>query len=229
MAEHASEPQPGEDGDLHLVEDVLRAAREIVTARLVHKSVPMAESLIKEHLLAHGDALIWAVAMFIEETITSETPRALAEDRFFYSITRVGNLLTLMAEVEGRNRGDLVLELVRMDFGDVEELGRRERDAYLAAQTCLVSHLLVRWGRRSWGIQSKLEEADMLDVSAVLARMIVVVALAFDAQHSSSVLENLLDEMEHLLRVHARAHGVALEEYIAMYFTHLAQREDRIA
>lgn len=140
-----------------------QAVCEIITAAVVYRDVAQAKVLIEEHLQTHGRGLIDSTSMFIVAHTTDNSQPQLAQDRFSYLLTRIGQLVDLAAEVNEVDPGEIVLELVRR----LEELAVAAgddlvRQAYRAALTCLVAHRFVRIGRHPWGIQSSLDAVDML-------------------------------------------------------------------
>ena len=188
----------------------VRAVREIITAAVVHRDAARADSLIGEYLTAYGRGLIDAASTFIACHLTDATTPELAEDRFLYLLTRIGNLVDLAAEVTGVDPGEIVLEVAQ---------------AYRAAQTCLVAHRFVRLGRPAWGIQQSLNQADMLVVNSALAGMLCVIAGAFPEETRATAFVVLLEEARHILSCQAKARDVTLECLIEQYFTALAVQE----
>lgn len=82
-----------------------RTVREIITASVVHRDTARADGLISEHLTTYGRCLLDAASTFIACHLTDATTPKLAEDRFFYLLTRIGNLVDLAAEVTGVDPG----------------------------------------------------------------------------------------------------------------------------
>lgn len=194
----------------------VRAVREIITAAVVHRDAARADSLIGEYLTAYGRGLIDAASTFIACHLTDATTPELAEDRFLYLLTRIGNLVDLAAEVTGVDPGEIVLE-VAQGQAQLEDLDVDEsvRQAYRAAQTCLVAHRFVRLGRPAWGIQQSLNQADMLVVNSSLAGMLCVIAGAVPEETRATAFVVLLGEDRHILSCQAKARWLATSPWSA--------------
>lgn len=122
--------------------------------------------------------------------------------------------------------GEIVLEVAQgqaqLEGLDVDEPGRQ---AYRAAQTCLIAHRFVRLRRPAWGIQQSLDQADMLVLNSALAEMLCVIAGAFPEETRATAFAVLLGEARHILSCQAKARGMTLECLIEQYFTALAVQE----
>lgn len=200
-----------------------RCVREIVTAWVVHKDAEHASRLIGEYLEVHEGALVAAASSFVAYHATRCTTREHAEDRFYYLLTLLGDLIDLAAGMNDVDAGVLVLEVVEgLDAWAEDEAQRR---SYRAAQTCLIAHSFVRRGRPAWGIQQSLDEEDMLLLNAALAEILSLVAASFRADARADVFMVLLREMRHLLALQAKAQGLTTEALIEGYFMSLAARD----
>jgi len=204
----------------------VRAVREIVTASVVHRDTPRADDLVSEYLATYGCALVDAASTFIAHHLTDAATPELAEDRFLYLLTRIGNLIDLAAEVTDADPGVVVRDVVD-GIGEMERsIGDpRERDVYRAAQTCLIAHRFVRLGRPAWGIQKSLDQNDMLVLNSVLAKILVLLARAFPEDARARVFMVLLGEASHVLSCQASAQDVTVERLVEGYFTALSAQE----
>ena len=203
-----------------------QAVREIITAWVVHRDTEHAASLVSEYLETHGRGLLDAASTFIAHHLTDAATPELAEDRFYYLLTRIGNVIDLAAEVTDTDPGGVVLEAIGL-LAQLESSAADEswKQAYRATQTCLVAHRLVRLGRSPWGIQRSLDQTDMLVINSALAEVLVLIAGSFPEEARAVVFVELLSEARHILSCQAKAHRMTLECLIERYFTALAANE----
>lgn len=203
----------------------VQAMREIIAAEVVHKDPVRALQLAAEYVGVHGRYLIFAGATFIECHTTDEATPDLAEDRFHYLLTRIGNLVQLLAETADGDESTVLLSVLSLLDQVCEDVEEPSVTALRAAQTCLVSHSLVRRGRTPWGIQKHLDRTDMLLANQALGGILVIVACTSDPECWVDVVAVLLQEARHILGRQARAASVTVEHLVEQYFLALAAQE----
>lgn len=202
----------------------VEAVREIVTARAIFRSGAESDRLLRQHVLSDGEYLVAMSAVFIRDHMHDGIHADVAEDRFFYVLCRLGDLIQLWASLNDTPMSEVVLNLAQEDFREILHLGDGMAPAFEAAQSCLISHYFARRGRPPFGIQRNLDRDDMLFVAVALAEILVVVALGFPEQWHEPVVEVLLTEAEHILRCQARAMGVTAEQWILTYFDRVGRQ-----
>ncbi|MCV7230414.1 hypothetical protein [Mycolicibacterium komossense] len=207
------------------VTPAVQAMREIIAAEVVHKDSLQAHALTAEYAEVHGRYLVYAGATFIDCHATDEATPDLAEDRFHYLLTRIGNMVNLLADRAGADEATVLLDVLSFLDRASKHVGEPGATALRAAQTCLVSHSLVRRGRTPWGIQRSLNRTDMLVANRALGNVLVIVACTSDPECWVDVVAVLLQEAGHILRGQARAAAVSIEHLVEQYFLALAARE----
>lgn len=99
--------------------------------------------------------LVDAASGFIAYHLTDNATPELAEDRFHYLLTRIGDLVDLAAEISDVDPSVVVRDVTEglreLEDPIADDFAGR---AYRAAQTCLVAHTFVRKGRPPWGTKS---------------------------------------------------------------------------
>lgn len=210
--------------DVSCVETVAQAVREIITAKVVHRDIEHARELIREHLDTHGDRLLYVASTFIAHHTTHGATTELAEDRFYYLLSRVGDLIDLAAEIDDMDPAALVL-IVVSGLEELEQTDPADQAVWQALQTCLIAHSYVRRGRRPWGIQRTLDLEDMLVLNMALAQTLGFVARGFESEARERAFEVLLDEAHHILASQAHACEVTIPELVEEYFLTLAAKE----
>lgn len=163
-----------------------------------------------------------AASTFIAHHVTDSATPELADDRFSFLLTRIGNLIDIAAAHNDVDPGAVVLEVG--EELDGVATGPDER-AYRAAHTCMVAHHFVRRGGSPWGIQASLDRADMLVLNSALARILVFVACSFEEPAMRDAFSALLGEAEHILSCQAHAYGMTIERLIEKYFVALAMQD----
>ena len=201
-----------------------QAMREIITAEVVHKDSAQARALVAEYVEVHGRYLVYAAATFVDYHTTDDATPDLAADRFHYLLTRIGNLVKVLADHAGRDEVLVLLDILSMlneAFGDDDP----DLMALRAAQTCLVAHALVRRGRAPWGIQQSLDRNDMLAANHELGFVLTMVACAGVPDSWIDVVGVLLQEARHILSSQAMAANVTIENLVEDYFLALAAND----
>ncbi|MBM0127577.1 hypothetical protein [Pimelobacter simplex] len=197
------------------------ALQEIITCQVVMKDGATRDRLIGEGVEHHGVHLVRSAVGFINANAALEVEREFAENRFYYMLTRVGDLCELLAHVDDSPVVDVILALAGADYevtDEDEETGQKLTTAIRAAQTCLLAHHFVRRGSAPWGIQQSLDLDDMIPVVQMLGHLLLEVADWFDEEHWADLVKVLLSDVEMILRSQARAGGRTVSEQVRSYF-----------
>lgn len=215
------------------VRHAAQAMRQIITSEVVHQSRIQTRRLIEDHSEAHYTYLAYSAATFVWHHATDCVGPELAEDRFYYLLTRIGELNELVAREQCADPVERLLVLLDLldralaDTRAESDPGRTD-EALAAAQTCLVAHHFVRSGRPPWGIQDNLDRDDMLVLNDALGKVLVIMTIAAvdpDRRLCHAVVESLLGDACRILAAQARAAEVSVEDLVAQYFCELSLRD----
>ncbi|GAA3058843.1 MULTISPECIES: hypothetical protein [Actinomycetes] len=212
-------PHRVDDNDLAAA----RAVREVITAVAVHRDAQRAGVLVAEHLDTFGVALVRSASAFIAHHTTNRATPELATDRFHYLLTRIGGLIELAADMDDLEPEEMTVVIVEHFEASVSD--ESERQAFQAAQTCLVAQMLIRRGRPPWGIQRSLDLEDMLVLNTALAEILVLVSCSLTEEALGDVFVVLLKEAQYILARQAQARGWTVEKLIENYFLALSAGE----
>ncbi|GEB17077.1 hypothetical protein GUY44_24230 [Pimelobacter simplex] len=197
------------------------ALQQIITCQVVLKDMATRDQLIAEAVQRHGNLLTASAAGFITANTTLDVDEAIAEDRFFYILTRLGGVCELLADVKELSVSDVVHALASLEFevSDAEgEVDATVVQAMQAAQTCLIANTFIRRGSPPWGIQRTLQLGDMAAVVQMLGLLLNELVAWFDDEHCSDLVKVLLGEVELILHAQAHAQGRTVPDQVAHYF-----------
>lgn len=213
-------------------------AQEVITAHVVARDFELRDRLIDEYAESHGDALLNVVYAFIHDNVVRPVQPETAEQAFWFVLHSLGLLIDAVSEATGADSCDVALTLARDLALDHEAMApdsdpamwEREDTAIQAAQTCLVSHMLVRRGHMPLGIQQALDLDGMSTVVSVLGDFVwVLISVYRDELGDAALICGLLDGVALVLAVTARTHDMALSDLVSGYFGHLVANDDSAA
>lgn len=211
---------------------IRRAAQEVITTQVVLKDRAQRDELIDSYVDAHGIEAVKCVVAFIHSNVADDVEPAVATDRFYFLLNRLGGVAELLAEIRGVEVGVVVQELAGTQYQYDAESGEAEGDvarqavaAMQAAQTCLIANYFVRRGASPWGIQHTLDLEDMCAVVEMLGILLFDAVQLFESEAYARVVRLLLNDVEAILRAMAQARGLPVSEVVSDYFTGLARRD----
>lgn len=222
-------PGDVDDPSTWLLTHARRAVQEIVTCHVVLKDRDQCDELIREAVAEFGVDVPRFVAGFISTHAADDVQEAVAADRFYFVLGRVGSLLSLLAEVSGQDEAEVVFEFAARDWtNEDDDLGADAEAvdvAVRAAQTCLVANYFVRQGRKPWGIQHSLGLADMCVVVEVLGLMLIHLVSEFEETYWPALIHELLHDIRVILAAQAGFAGRSVSDQVAHYFMSLARAD----
>lgn len=221
------------DPDLEGMRAVRRVVQEIITTQVVLKDRDARDRLIDEAIEEFGEEVVQCTTAFVYAHAADDVDQEVANDRFYFLLSRLGAITEVLAEVRGIEVADAVMALASIQYewdeddpeGEESEEAAKAVVAARAAQTCLIANHFIRRGAPPWGIQDRLDLGDMCAVVDFFGFMLFDVIDHFEKTDHARLVRLLLEDVETILRAMARAKGSRVSELVSTYFTALAQRD----
>lgn len=211
---------------------VRRAVQEVITTQVVLRDRSERDRLLDECIELHGEDIVTCITAFVYRHAAAEVVRDVAIDRFYYLLTRLSDLIELVADVEGLDQHMVLCELVGEEWqfsDDPAESGSNEAlkavEAMRAVQVCLVANHFVRRGSAPWGIQRSLDLDEMCLAVAMMGRMLFRVMEMFEEQNHRQAARALLADVEKILSALAHFRNMPVSRLVSEYFVQLALDE----
>ena len=129
------------------------AVQEVITTQVVIRDRAERDRLLDECIAIYGEGVVDCVTSFIYGNAVEDVDPSIADNRFYYLLTRIGDLVELIAEVTESDQVTILRIITGRDWeysADPAECesddARHAADAMRAAQVCLISHHFARRG-----------------------------------------------------------------------------------